>query len=76
MAKKYILLLAEKLEKKLPLLLCVKPVSYLNDDRSLKFVEFFELLDMLGYSKVLLYVESVHPNMTKVRSTNSILFRD
>ena len=52
---------------KYPVCLCVKPLSFLNTDISLRLVEWFETIKAVGIPKVVAYVEGVHANMSKVK---------
>ena len=61
-----IIYLDDSVSKK-PLALCHKNLVFLNKDRSLRLVEWMEMLKLLDFSKVIFYLESVHPNMTKVK---------
>jgi len=45
---------------------CVKGLNYLEEDISVKLIEWFELLHMLGADKVFMYEFAVHPNVSKV----------
>ena len=57
--------LLDKHETKKPLALCLKPLTLLNNDKSLKLIEWFEMLKILGFEKVIIYLESMHPNIAK-----------
>lgn len=45
---------------------CVKGLDFLQEDLSVRLVEWLELLKILGASKVFLYELEVHPNISKV----------
>ncbi|KAA0186796.1 hypothetical protein HAZT_HAZT008591 [Hyalella azteca] len=45
---------------------CVKGLDFLNEDLSVRLVEWFETLRHLGAEKIFLYELEVHPNITKV----------
>ena len=52
-------------EAKEGIALCSKSLSHLEDE-SLRFIEWIELLTVMGVSKIILSVLSVHPNVLKV----------
>ena len=52
-------------EAKEGIAVCSKSLSHLEDN-SLRFIEWIELLRVLGVSKLILSVLSVHPNVLKV----------
>lgn len=45
---------------------CVKGLDFLNEDLSVRMVEWIETLHYLGAEKIFLYELEVHPNITKV----------
>lgn len=45
---------------------CVKGLDFLNEDLSVRLVEWIETLHHLGAEKIFLYELEVHPNITKV----------
>jgi len=45
---------------------CVKGLDFLQDDLSIRLVEWIELLGLLGADKIFLYQLEVHPNISKV----------
>ena len=56
-------------EAKEGIAVCSKSLSHLEDN-SLRFIECIELLRLLGVSKIILSVLSVHPNVLKVEVKN------
>lgn len=52
--------------KKADFAVCVKGMNFVYDDRSVRLVEWLELLFILGVNKVFLYELALHPNITKV----------
>ena len=53
-------------EAKEGIAVCSKSLSHLEDN-SLRIIEWIELLRVLGVSKIILSVLSVHPNVLKVK---------
>ena len=51
--------------KKQGFAVCSKSLSHL-EDRSIRFIEWIELLRSLGVSKIFLQILTVHPNVMKV----------
>ena len=51
----------------LSLAVCVKPLSFVNQDFSLRLIEWLEVLRAQGYEKAIIYVHSVHENVMKVQ---------
>ncbi|XP_076355930.1 uncharacterized protein LOC143249629 isoform X2 [Tachypleus tridentatus] len=45
---------------------CVKGLDFLQDDLSVRLVEWLELLRVVGAKKVFLYELEIHPNISKV----------
>ena len=45
---------------------CVKGLDFLQEDLSVRLVEWIELLTLLGADKIFLYELEVHPNISKV----------
>ena len=55
-------------QQKLRLALCVQPMLYVNDDISLRLVEFMETLKLMKYDRVFMYFIAAHQNVTRVRT--------
>lgn len=53
-------------KKKKNIAVCVKGLDFYHEDLSVRLVEWFELLFLLGADKVFLYQLQVHPNISKV----------
>lgn len=53
-------------EKKGQFAVCVKGLDFLQEDLSIRLVEWIELLGLLGADKIFLYELEVHPNISKV----------
>lgn len=53
-------------EKKKGFAVCVKGLDFLYDDLSVRLVEWIEMLNILGASKIYFYELQVHPNMSKI----------
>ena len=45
---------------------CVKGLDFLNEDLSVRLVEWIETLHHLGADKIFMYELEVHPNITKI----------
>ena len=58
--------LPEGQSKKANFAVCVKGLDFPSDDLSVRLIEWFELLHLLGANKIFLYNLEVHPNVTKV----------
>lgn len=56
----------ERPQEKKKFAVCVKGLDFLQEDLSVRLVEWLELLKILGASKVFLYELEVHPNISKV----------
>ena len=54
------------LHKDTSLAVCVRPLSFVRTDMSLRMIEWLDLLRQQGYSKAIVYVHSVHENIRKV----------
>ena len=54
--------------------LCVQPMLYVRDDISLRLVEWMELLKIMKYDRVIVYVISVHENIRKVKKNRHATF--
>ncbi|CAG7732584.1 unnamed protein product, partial [Allacma fusca] len=65
-AKNNLRVLYSEPRKKENFAVCVKGLDYLNDDLSIRLVEWIELLGILGVGKIYFYEFSVHPNISKV----------
>ena len=52
--------------KKQNFAVCVKGLDFPTEDLSVRLIEWFELLHLLGANKIFLYNLEVHPNVTKV----------
>jgi len=48
------------------LALCTKGILFYDRDISMRFIEWLEILRDQGYSRVYLYLYSIHPNLLKV----------
>ena len=46
--------------------ICLPPLYYYTQDKSLQMVEWFEMLRAMEASKVFIYAYDVHPNVRKV----------
>ena len=51
--------------KKEGIALCSKSLSHI-DDTSIRFMEWIEVLRLVGVKKIVFYVLDVHPNVMKV----------
>ena len=58
--------LPEGKTKKHNFAVCVKGLDFPTEDLSVRLIEWFELLHLLGANKIFLYNLEVHPNVTKV----------
>ena len=58
--------LPEGESKKQNFAVCVKGLDFPTEDLSVRLIEWFELLHLLGANKIFLYNLEVHPNVTKV----------
>ena len=52
--------------KKDGIVVCSKSLSHI-DDTSIRFMEWIEVLRLVGVQKIVLYVLDVHPNVMKVK---------
>lgn len=53
-------------EEKEDFAVCVKGLDFLNEDVSVRLVEWIELNHILGAAKIFIYILDVHPNVSKV----------
>ena len=58
--------MAEGQQHKKSFAVCVKGLAFTNEDRSVRLIEWFELLRLVGADKIFLYNLGVHPNISKV----------
>ncbi|XP_022244175.1 uncharacterized protein LOC106461494 isoform X1 [Limulus polyphemus] len=54
--------------KKHDFAVCVKGLDFLQEDLSVRLVEWLEVLNILGAKKVFMYELEIHPNISKVLS--------
>ena len=55
-----------KRDEKYDVAICLPPLYYYTQDKSLQMVEWFEMLRAMEASKVFIYAYDVHPNVRKV----------